>query len=96
MTAKIKTSKDEVQITTSKAWPRIYVGPSLPRGKLVKNTVFAEAYPAHIAELIKAHPTIDQLIVPTSKLQKAKLELAQKGSLLNELSKKIINEFKGV
>lgn len=86
-------SQDAVKSAASITWPRIYVGPSLPKAKLPQFTVFANGYPQYVQDLIDKCPSLKQLIVPTSKVQQARRELAVKGTLLNTLSLKIVNEY---
>lgn len=93
MTAKTKAaSQDAVKTSAPVTWPRIYVGPSLPKAKLPQFTVFANGFPQHIQDLMAKSPSLKQLIVPTSKVQQARRDLAVKGTLLNTLSLKIVNE----
>lgn len=60
----------------------IYIGPSLPGGRLPRYTVFkGGALPAHVAALADEHKSIKRLIVPVSQLAEAERRLADRSSI---------------
>lgn len=69
----------------------IYIGPSLPKGKLKSNTVLQgerEEIEEHLKEILEEFPEVKRLIVPTSKLGESKAKLkAQGNSLYNSYEK---------
>lgn len=60
----------------------IYIGPSLPGGRLPRYTVFkGGALPAHVAALADEHKSIKRLIIPVSQLAEAERRLADRSSI---------------
>lgn len=78
-----KTSNKEKEIVVN--FPRIYVGPSLEKGYLKANMVFADGYPQALKELFEKYPFLESLIVPTKDYFLAVQQVAMKGSYLNNL-----------
>lgn len=95
MTATKKTSLEEARTAASVQWPKIYIGPSLPRANLMQYTVFADGYPAYLDALLRAHPKLKEFMVPTSQTQQARREILKSGTRLNALAKDLAAEFKG-
>lgn len=88
-------SQDAAKQVASVTWPRIYVGPSLPKAKLPQFAVFANGYPQYVEDLMDKCPSLKTLIVPTSKVQKARRDLTVKGTLLNSMAAKVLSEYQG-
>lgn len=63
----------------------VYVGPSLPGGRLKSNTVLSGTY-AEIAEYFKdaiaLHPSVARLIVPVSRLAEAREKTQNSGNAM--------------
>lgn len=87
---------DKPKTAAPQQWPRIYAGPSLPRAGLSQYAVFADGFPPYVEKLLNKHPKLKELMVPTSKIQKARQDIARKGTRLNSLAEEIVTEFKGV
>lgn len=64
-------------------FPRIYIGPSIPKGYLKTNMIFANGYPAVARALIDTYPVFEKLTIPTSEYADAVNQLGKKGTLLN-------------
>ena len=68
----------------------MYIGPSLPGGKLKKNTILAgtlEEIHEYHKETLAEFPKVAQLIVPVSKLAQSKAKLKKSGNVLNKYYK---------
>ena len=75
-------------------WPRIYVGPSIPKGYFKANMVFADGLGTVAQELVEKYPILNTLIVPTKDYVKALSEVNKVGSRLHGAYKKAL-EIKG-
>lgn len=65
----------------------VYVGPSLPRGKLKQNSIFRgtrKQIEDSLKEVIKEYPLVGKLLVPTPKLAEAKIKIASSGNILHK------------
>lgn len=80
MTAK-KTVKSEN--TEAGKGPMIYIGPSLPNGLLLSNTVFSGELPANAKTALLQCPAVKFLIVPVADLTRSQAGLADRASLLS-------------
>lgn len=69
--------------TKDVTWPRIYVGPSIPKGYFKANMVFADGLSAVAQALVAKHPELNTLIVPTKDYVKALSEVNKVGSRLH-------------
>ena len=69
----------------------IYIGASLPRGRLQRFTVFKDGLTPYAAKLAAEYPALRQLIVPLSRFRDALAELAKTGSRLHE-AQRLLNE----
>ena len=74
---------------------RVYVGPSLPGGLLLQFTVLRGELPAHVADLMGKSPSLRHLIVPISRLSRARRDVSTNGSLLNLYAVKVRKEVRG-
>lgn len=86
MTKKVKQQAE--------TWPRIYVGPSFPKSLLKQMTIFANGYPAPVADLIGQHPELKDLFVATAALPATMVQIAKKGSYLHSVYQRATT-FKG-
>ncbi len=80
--AKDKTAKAETTLSTA-SWPRIYVGPSIPKGYFKTNMVFENGLGTVAKELVEKYPVLNTLIVPTKDFVKALSEVNKVGSRLH-------------
>ena len=80
--------------TKDVTWPRIYVGPSIPKGYFKSNMVFADGLGTVARELVEKYPILNTLIVPTKDYVKALSEVNKVGSRLHGAYKKAL-EIKG-
>ena len=78
-----KTDAVKVTATHEKTWPRIYVGPTIPKGYFKANMVFADGLGTVAQELVKKYPILETLIVPTKDYVKALSEVNKVGSRLH-------------
>ena len=67
----------------------VYVGPSLPRGRLKSNTIFEGTRDqilasAELAEVLKRYPLVKNMLVPVSKLAEAKQKIRTAGNALHK------------
>ena len=83
-----------VAATQEKTWPRIYVGPTIPKGYFKSNMVFADGLGTVARELVEKYPILNTLIVPTKDYVKALSEVNKVGSRLHGAYKKAL-EIKG-
>lgn len=86
--------KTDAVATAELTWPRIYVGPSIPKGYFKSNMVFADGLGTVAQELVKKYPILETLIVPTKDYVKALSEVNKVGSRLHGAYKKAL-EIKG-
>lgn len=81
-TAKESTVKPAQKKQPEKTEASIYIGPSLPGGKLNRTALFKGGkLPKHIEQLANECPAIKALIVPVSKLAAAEVKLSQTASV---------------
>lgn len=76
----------------------IYIGPSLPKGKLKSNTVLQgtkEEVEEHLKEIAEEYPEVKRLIVPTSRLGESKMKLKAQGNGLYNSYTKIAERMRG-
>lgn len=67
----------------------VYVGPSLPRGRLKSNTIFEGTREqilasAELADVLKRYPLVKNMLVPVSKLAEAKKKVNTAGNALHK------------
>ncbi len=65
----------------------VYVGPSLPGGKLKNNTILSGSYAeitAYYGEAITLYPGVEKLIVPVTRLAEAREKVKNGGNALHE------------
>lgn len=82
---------DAVTATQEKTWPRIYVGPSIPKGYFKSNMVFENGLGDVAQTVVDKHPELDILIVPTKDFVKALSEVNKVGSRLHSAYQKALN-----
>jgi len=75
--------KTDAVATAELTWPRIYVGPSIPKGYFKSNMVFADGLGAVAQALVEKYPELNTLIVPTKDYVKALSEVNKVGSRLH-------------
>lgn len=65
----------------------VYVGPSIPRGRLKENAVFRGTLAdvlAYLADVVEKYPQIPRLIVPTSKLAAFSVKVKTPGNIAHK------------
>lgn len=71
----------------------IYVGRSLPGGRLQRYTVFKNGLPEHVKRLCAQYQPLRQLIVPSAQLRDAQAELLRTGSRLHTMQRQLFAAF---
>lgn len=74
------TDKRKNDSKTSKAVTRIYLGPNIQGGRLLKSTVFRGDIPEHLKPLLLDKPEINELIVPLDDMIRVQQRIQQKGT----------------
>lgn len=72
----------------------VYVGPSLPGGRLKSNAIFEgtkEEIKTFLADVITEYPQIKSLIVPVHQLGEASAKAQTKGNILNKYCNDILS-----
>lgn len=75
----------------------VYVGPSLPGGKLKSNTILSGTYEeitAYYGEAITLYPSVEKLIVPVSRFAEAREKVKNGGNALHGYYQAIANAVK--
>lgn len=65
----------------------VYIGPSLPSGRLKSNTVLCggiESIKEYYKEVIEKYPQVERLIVPVKKLGELKEKIQTHGNIINK------------
>lgn len=78
-----KTDAVTVAATQEKTWPRIYVGPTIPKGYFKSNMVFEDGLGDVAKAVVEKHPELEILIVPTKDFVKSLTEVNKVGSRLH-------------
>lgn len=76
----------------------VYVGPSIPRGKLKENALFRGSWSdvlKYLAEPIEQYPQIPQLIVPTSRLAVFSAKVKTPGNIAHKYYNDILSAVRG-
>lgn len=74
---------------------RIYVGPSLPQGRLQRFTVFRDGFTPYMQALIAEYPEIERLTVPVMKFGQSLNDIDRRGSALNTVYTQFSLNLKG-
>lgn len=72
----------------------IYIGPSLPGGKLQSNRVFtgtAEKIQEETKDIVKEYPLVGKMIVPVAELAEKKQKVNTPGSIYNKLFRDLLS-----
>ncbi len=91
--AKKTTETVEVQ---GNGFPKIYIGPTIPKGYFKQNMVFADGLPVPAKELVEKYPVLGELIVPTSEYIQALEKLGTQGTRLNSYGLKAVEIMKEI
>lgn len=65
----------------------VYVGPSLPKGRLKQNSIFVgtkQEIKKELETVLTRYPLIEKMLVPVSKLAEAKNKAKSSGSVLHK------------
>lgn len=74
---------------------KIYVGPSLPQGRLQRFTVFRDGFTPYMQSVIAQYPDVARLTVPVAEFGQALTDLDRRGSALNALYTQFSLNLKG-
>ncbi|MGG1442094.1 hypothetical protein ABE354_08545 [Brevibacillus laterosporus] len=74
----IKASKQKKEIDSIEQL--IYIGPNIPGGRLVQNTVFRDGIPEHLNDLKEKHPQLNDLFVPVTQFIEAQAQIQRPGT----------------
>ena len=93
--------------TTAEATPKkarhagvttfVYIGPSLPNGRLMSNTILSgnfEAVTEYYKDAIEEYPSVEGLIVPLSQLADSKAKASKSGNGVYNRCQKVLGEIK--
>jgi hypothetical protein len=75
----------------------VYIGPSVPRGKLMKNAIFTGARKEvenYLADVLEQYPKIKSLIVPIEELAESREKAEKPGNAINRYCVELASEFK--
>ncbi|MRN51989.1 hypothetical protein [Paenibacillus monticola] len=80
--SEIKDQKPKVTVVkqAAKEPTRMYLGPSLPGGRLLQSTVFRGGIPAYLQPLLTEQPGVDDLIVPLDEIAGVQARITQTGT----------------
>lgn len=91
------TEKNEPQTAKNAPKQYVYIGPSVPRGKLLKNAIFTgnrEEIEKYLADVLEKYPKIKNLIVPIEELARSREQVSKTGNALNRCYVELASEFK--
>lgn len=93
------TAKEEKAVKTENTAPEtgeetqlVYIGPSLPKGQLKSNTIFAgtrEDIMKNVAGITEKIPLVEKMFVPVSELADKKQRVKTEGNIYNKFYKDI-------
>jgi len=90
------TQKEGIESNKTPHKQFVYIGPSVPNGSLIRNSIFSgelEKIESHLSSVLAQFPKVKNLIVPISQLAAASIEIEQSGNALNRYYKELISEF---
>jgi len=91
------TEKNEPQAAINAPKQYVYIGPSVPRGKLLKNAIFTgsrEEIEKYLADVLEKYPKIKNLIVPIEELARSREQVSKTGNAINRCYVELASEFK--
>ena len=91
-TKKINTEKVKV---AEKTITLVYLGPTLPAGKLKSNPVFngtEKGIKTHMSAVLEEYPEVEKLLVPVSQLAEYKDKIKNAGNVINKYYNDILNK----
>lgn len=88
--------KAETAEVVETGFPKIYIGPTIPKGYFKQNMVFADSLPVPAKELVEKYPVLGELIVPTSEYISALDKLGTQGTLLHTYGLKAVEIMKEI
>lgn len=92
--AKITEKEERIQ---EKTVTLVYVGPTLPGGRLKSNSVFngtEEGIKKHLSSIIEKYPQVARLLVPTTELGSVKGKVNMPGNIMNKYCDDILMSIK--
>lgn len=90
-------AKNEPQAAKNAPKQYVYIGPSVPRGKLLKNAIFAgsrEEIEKYLADVLEKYPKVKTLIVPIEELAISREQVSKTGNAINRYYVELASEFK--
>lgn len=71
----------------------VYIGPTLPNGRLKGNAIFSgsrEEVTAHLAGVLEDYPLVNDLIIPVEELAEQRVKVSTPGNYINKCFKDVI------
>lgn len=84
----------EKAATKAEAVKLIYIGPTLPKAALKKNSIFdgtEKEIKAHLQPVIEKFPLVEKMLVPVSELAEKKDKVRTAGNVLNKYYSDIVS-----
>ena len=76
----------------------VYIGPSIPRGRLKENAVFNGTFGdviAYLADVVADYPLVEKLIVPADKLAAYSVKAKTPGNIIHKYYSDIVSTMRG-
>lgn len=76
----------------------VYIGPSIPRGRLKENAVFNGTFAdviAYLADVVEDYPLVEKLIVPADKLAAYSVKAKTPGNIIHKYYSDIVSTMRG-
>lgn len=90
-------AENATQTATDAQKQFVYIGPSVPRGKLQKYAIFTgtrKEVEAYLADVMEKYPKIKSLIVPVEELAESREKAEKPGNAFNRYYVELASEFK--
>jgi hypothetical protein len=71
----------------------VYIGPTLPNGRLKGNAIFSgsrEEVTAHLADVLEIYPLVNDLIIPVEELAEQRVKASTPGNYINKCYKDVV------
>lgn len=83
---KVTAKEEKIQL--------VYIGPSLPAGKLMKNRIFIgteKEIKDSLSEVLEKHPMIEKMLVPVKDLAEKKEKVRTQGNIYHKMYTDILS-----
>lgn len=90
-TAGQQGAKESKKQTASKCF--VYIGPTLPKGRLKGNAIFSgsrEQVTAFLADVLEEYPLVKDLLIPVEELAEKRLKASTPGNYINKCYKDVV------